>query len=80
MKTAKLLAFALLVSSVSFAQLKEAKPVGPVASSPTKEAVAQTPSQLKWDKDIHMNLVQLNKENQFHMSLHLQTLLIKMLL
>lgn len=51
MKTLKLLAFALLVSSASFAQLKE--PKTPIVATPTPAAVAQTPSQLKWDKEVH---------------------------
>lgn len=68
MKTVKLLAFALLVSSVSFAQTK-AKRSGvnkavtvtpmqapaPVATPavPATPAAPQTPSLLKWDKETH---------------------------
>lgn len=52
MKNLKLLAFALLVSSASFAQLKE--PKTPVAgTTPTPVQTPQTPSQLKWDKEVH---------------------------
>jgi hypothetical protein len=60
MKTVKLLAFALLVSSVSFAQTKAkvkqitttpiAAPIAPAVAAP---AVVQTPSQLKWEKETH---------------------------
>jgi hypothetical protein len=49
MKTLKLLAVALFVSSASFAQTKEAKPAPVVTPTPTP----QTPSQLKWEKDVH---------------------------
>ena len=58
MKTVKLLAFALFVSSVSFAQTKaKAASVTPIAA-PVAPAVAapvtpQTPSQLKWEKETH---------------------------
>ena len=58
MKTVKLLAFALLVTSVSFAQTKaKAASVTPIAA-PVAPAVAapvtpQTPSQLKWEKETH---------------------------
>ena len=63
MKTVKLLAFALLVSSVSFAQTKskaKATPT-PVAAAPAPVAIGapapvqtpQTPSQLKWEKETH---------------------------
>ena len=51
MKTVKLLAFALLITSVSFAQTKEAKPA--VTTAPISAAIAQTPSQLKWEKESH---------------------------
>jgi hypothetical protein len=50
MKTVKLLAFALVVSSVSFAQTKDKSAPAPVAA-PVQ--IAQTPSQLKWEKDTH---------------------------
>ncbi|CAM4422623.1 DUF1573 domain-containing protein [Flavobacterium terrigena] len=69
MKTVKLLAFALLVTSVSFAQTKskstaKSKPVtvtpmaspvatSPVATSPAAVQTPQTPSQLKWEKETH---------------------------
>ena len=64
MKTVKLLAFALLVSSISFAQTKakrsaksKAITVAPVAApavvaTPAAQ-VPQTPSQLKWEKETH---------------------------
>lgn len=52
MKTVKLLAFALLVSSVSFAQTKSAPVVTPIAA-PVAVQTPQTPSQLKWEKDTH---------------------------
>lgn len=65
MKTVKLLAFALLVTSVSFAQTKangasKAKPVtvtpmaapAPVAA-PVAPAAPQTPSQLTWETEVH---------------------------
>jgi hypothetical protein len=68
MKTVKLLAFALLVSSVSFAQTKakrsaksKAVTVAPAVVAPAAPAVVatpaaqvpQTPSQLKWEKETH---------------------------
>lgn len=68
MKTVKLLAFALLVSSVSFAQTKakrsaksKAVTVAPAVVAPVAPAVVatpavqvpQTPSQLKWEKETH---------------------------
>lgn len=68
MKTVKLLAFALLVSSVSFAQTKakrstkaKATTVAPIAVPSAPAAVAapaavqtpQTPSLLKWEKETH---------------------------
>jgi hypothetical protein len=68
MKTVKLLAFALLVSSVSFAQTKAkgvsksksvavtpmAAPVAPaVAATPAAVQAPQTPSQLKFEKETH---------------------------
>ncbi len=69
MKTVKLLAFALLVTSVSFAQTKakrskksKAVTTAPVAVPAAPAAVAtpaaavqtpQTPSQLKWETDTH---------------------------
>jgi hypothetical protein len=68
MKTVKLLAFALLVSSVSFAQTKKkakntakAVTVAPAVVAPGAPAVVatpaaqvpQTPSQLKWEKETH---------------------------
>lgn len=46
MKTLKVLAFTLLVSTASFAQTTEVKPA-PVAQTP------QAQSQLKWDKEVH---------------------------
>ncbi len=63
MKTVKVLAFALLLSSVSFAQTKanrsntKAAPVAPVAV-PVAPSIAQAPapqvpSQLTWDKEVH---------------------------
>ena len=52
MKTVKLLAFALLVSSVSFAQTKSA-PVATPITAPVAVPTPQTPSQLKWEKDTH---------------------------
>jgi hypothetical protein len=57
MKTVKLLAFALLVSSVSFAQTKTkaitATPIAsPVAQAGTSVS-AQTQSQLRWEKETH---------------------------
>lgn len=67
MKTVKLLAFALLLTSVSFAQTK-AKRSGKVAATATPVAVPaapaavaatpapqtpQVPSQLKWESDTH---------------------------
>ena len=62
MKTVKLLAFALLVSSVSFAQTKnKAKSSAPVVTAPAPIAIGapapaqtpQNPSQLKWEKETH---------------------------
>lgn len=57
MKTVKLLAFALLVSSVSFAQTKNkpaaAAPVVTPIAAPVATPAPQTPSQLKWEKDTH---------------------------
>lgn len=63
MKTVKLLAFALLVSSVSFAQTKgKVKATAtPIAAAPAPVAIGapaavqtpQTPSQLKWEKEVH---------------------------
>ena len=57
MKTVKLLAFALLVSSVSFAQTKgKAAAVTPMATpvvAPATPAAPQTPSQLKFEKETH---------------------------
>jgi guanyl-specific ribonuclease Sa len=68
MKTVKLLAFALLITSVSFAQTKtkrskaaKAVTVAPVAAPAAPAVVAtpaaaqapQTPSQLKWEKETH---------------------------
>jgi len=69
MKTVKLLAFALLVSTVSFAQTKAkrskatkavtvapmAAPAAPVAVGTPAAAVQapQTPSQLKWETETH---------------------------
>jgi len=57
MKTVKLLAFALFVSSVSFAQTKSkttATPIAaPVAVGTPAVQTPQTPSQLKWEKDTH---------------------------
>lgn len=60
MKTVKLLAFALLVTSVSFAQTKAntAKTAKATAVAPSSVPVApgtvvQTPSQLKWDTEVH---------------------------
>jgi P pilus assembly chaperone PapD len=64
MKTVKLLAFALLVSSASFAQTKSVNKTKTLAPSSTPvvptvitPAVAvqtpQTPSQLKWEKETH---------------------------
>ena len=58
MKTVKLLAFALFVSSVSFAQTKaKAASVTPIAAPVAPAVVApvtpQTPSQLKWEKETH---------------------------
>lgn len=53
MKTVKLLAAALLVSTASFAQLKEAKPVGPVVTPAVAPTTQQVPSQLKWDTEVH---------------------------
>ncbi len=55
MKTVKLLAFALLVSTVSFAQTK-AKAATATATpvvTPATPAAPQTPSQLKWEKETH---------------------------
>jgi hypothetical protein len=63
MKTVKLLAFALLVSSVSFAQTKAkvkqitttpiAAPIAPAVAAPAVVQTPQTPSQLKWEKETH---------------------------
>lgn len=56
MKTVKLLAFALFVSSVSFAQTKgKSVSVTPIAApvAATPAAAPQTPSQLKWEKETH---------------------------
>jgi hypothetical protein len=56
MKTVKLFAFALLVSSVSFAQTKgKSVSVTPIAApvAATPAAAPQTPSQLKWEKETH---------------------------
>ena len=68
MKTVKLLAFALLVTSVSFAQTKTKRSnkstavstdpvVAPVAlaavAAPAAVQAPQTPSQLKWEKETH---------------------------
>ena len=57
MKTVKLLAFALLVTSVSFAQTKgKAVSVTPMAApvaAPATPAAPQTPSQLKFEKETH---------------------------
>ena len=69
MKTVKLLAFVLLVTSVSFAQTKKkvkatakavttaplAAPVAPAVAATPAAAVQtpQVPSQLKWEKDTH---------------------------
>lgn len=59
MKTVKLLAFALLVTSVSFAQTKSKAPVAtPIAApaaiaTPVAAQTPQTPSQLKWEKETH---------------------------
>lgn len=57
MKTVKLLAFALLLTSVSFAQTKKnvkasAAPVAAPVATPAVQA-PQTPSQLKWEKETH---------------------------
>lgn len=63
MKTVKLLGFALLVSSVSFAQTKAkvkqitttpiAAPIAPAVAAPAVVQSPQTPSQLKWEKETH---------------------------
>jgi hypothetical protein len=68
MKTVKLLAFTLLLTSVSFAQTKAkrskatkavmttpmAAPVAPAAvATPVVAQEPQTPSQLKWEKETH---------------------------
>ena len=64
MKTVKLLAFALLLTSVSFAQTKKkskaatkavttAPVAAPAAPAVVAAPVTQTPSQLKWEKDTH---------------------------
>ncbi len=57
MKTVKLLAFALFVSSVSFAQTKSkttATPIAaPVAVGTPAVPATQIQSQLKWEKDTH---------------------------
>ena len=65
MKTVKLLAFALLLTSVSFAQTKKKvkATAAPVATAPAPVAIGapapapvqtpQTPSQLKWESDTH---------------------------
>jgi hypothetical protein len=58
MKTVKLLAFALLVSSVSFAQTNSAgktKTLAPTVPAVITPAVQtpQTPSQLRWEKETH---------------------------
>jgi hypothetical protein len=57
MKTVKLLAFALLVSTVSFAQTKgKAVSVSPMpapVAAPATPAAPQTPSQLKFEKETH---------------------------
>jgi hypothetical protein len=68
MKTVKLLAFALLLTSVSFAQTKKKSkaatktvttapvvaPVAPAAvAAPAAVQAPQTPSQLKWEKETH---------------------------
>lgn len=53
MKNLKLLAFALLVSSASFAQLKEPKTPVTGTITPTAVQTPQTPSQLKWDKEVY---------------------------
>jgi hypothetical protein len=68
MKTVKLLAFALLLTSVSFAQTKAkrskatkavtttpmAAPVAPAAvATPVVAQAPQTPSQLKWETETH---------------------------
>lgn len=57
MKTVKLLAFALLLTSVSFAQTKKnvkasATPIAAPVATPAVQA-PQTPSQLKWEKETH---------------------------
>jgi hypothetical protein len=46
MKTVKLLAFALLMSSISFAQT-------PASAAVAVPATPQTPSQMKWEKEAH---------------------------
>ena len=46
MKTVKLLAFALLMSSISFAQT-------PAPAAVAVPASPQTPSQMKWEKEMH---------------------------
>ena len=46
MKTVKLLAFALLMSSISFAQT-------PAPAAVAVPASPQTPSQMKWEKETH---------------------------
>ncbi len=64
MKTVKLLAFALLLTSVSFAQTKKksktatkavttAPVAAPAAPAVVAAPVTQVPSQLKWEKDTH---------------------------
>lgn len=53
MKTVKLLAFALLVSTVSFAQTKAKTATATPVVTPATPAAPQTPSQLKWEKETH---------------------------
>lgn len=67
MRTVKLLAFALLVTSVSFAQTKKKSkaakktvttapvvaPAAPALVATPATQIPQTPSQLKWEKETH---------------------------